>query len=64
MVGIGRIEEGRAGRWLREVLGVVELYVRIWEGCVACYRGGEGGGATADLGGEWAALCKVEVRRF
>lgn len=32
MVGIGRIEEGRAGRWLREVLGVVEPYVMIWEG--------------------------------
>ncbi|KAB8075724.1 hypothetical protein BDV29DRAFT_200727 [Aspergillus leporis] len=32
MVGTGRIEEGRAGRWLREVLGIVEPYVRIWEG--------------------------------
>jgi hypothetical protein len=32
MVGTGRIEEGRAGRWLREALGVVEPYVRIWEG--------------------------------
>ncbi|KAJ6085604.1 hypothetical protein N7499_005233 [Penicillium canescens] len=32
MVRTGRIEEGRAGRWLREVLGVVEPYVRIWEG--------------------------------
>jgi hypothetical protein len=32
MVGTGRIQEGRAGRWLREVLGVVEPYVRIWEG--------------------------------
>jgi hypothetical protein len=32
MVGTGRIEEGRAGRWLREVLGVVKPYVRIWEG--------------------------------
>lgn len=32
MVGTGTIEEGRAGRWLREVLGVVEPYVRIWEG--------------------------------
>jgi hypothetical protein len=32
MVGTGRIKEERAGRWLREVLGVVEPYVRIWEG--------------------------------
>ena len=34
--------------------------------CLACYRGGEGGDATADLGGDWAALCKVEgsFRRF
>jgi hypothetical protein len=32
VVGTGRIEEGRAGRWLREVLGIVEPYVRIWEG--------------------------------
>lgn len=32
MVGKGRIGEGRAGRWLREALGVVEPYVRIWEG--------------------------------
>ncbi|KAJ5530558.1 hypothetical protein N7527_003951 [Penicillium freii] len=32
MVGIGRIEEGRAGRWLREAMGVMEPYVRIWEG--------------------------------
>jgi len=32
MVGKGRIGEGRAGRWLREVLGVVEPYVRMWEG--------------------------------
>ena len=32
MMGTGRIEEERAGRWLREVLGVVEPYVRIWEG--------------------------------
>ncbi|KAJ5865057.1 uncharacterized protein N7529_006973, partial [Penicillium soppii] len=31
MVGTGRIEEGRAGRWLREVLGAVKPYVRIWE---------------------------------
>ncbi|OAF62146.1 hypothetical protein VC83_01437 [Pseudogymnoascus destructans] len=32
MVGKGRIGEGRAGRWLREVRGVVEPYVRMWEG--------------------------------
>ncbi|GIK01912.1 hypothetical protein Aspvir_005953 [Aspergillus viridinutans] len=32
MVGKGRIGEGRAGRWLGEALGVVEPYVRIWEG--------------------------------
>ncbi|CEJ61503.1 hypothetical protein PMG11_10036 [Penicillium brasilianum] len=32
MVGTGRIEEGRAGRWLREVFRVVEPYVRIWDG--------------------------------
>ncbi|KAJ5680975.1 hypothetical protein N7536_012114 [Penicillium majusculum] len=31
IVGIGRIGEGRAERWLREALGVVEPYVRIWE---------------------------------
>ena len=29
-------------------------------GCVAWCGGGEGGGATADLGGEWAALCEME----
>ena len=34
-------------------------------GCLACYRGGEGRDATADLGGDWAALCKVgSFRRF
>lgn len=32
IVGKGRIREGRAGRWLREALGVVEPYVRMWEG--------------------------------
>ena len=32
MVGTGRIEEGRANRWLREVLEVMEPYVRTWEG--------------------------------
>ncbi|KAB8262069.1 hypothetical protein BDV32DRAFT_157544 [Aspergillus pseudonomiae] len=32
MVKKGRIAEGRAGRWLREALGVVEPYVRMWEG--------------------------------
>lgn len=30
-------------------------------GCVACYRGGEGEGATADLNRERAALCKMEA---
>ncbi|KAL4931019.1 uncharacterized protein BDV17DRAFT_297504 [Aspergillus undulatus] len=28
----GRIREERAGLWLREALGVMEPYVRIWEG--------------------------------
>lgn len=28
---------------------------------MACYRGGEGGGATADLSGDLTALCKVEA---
>lgn len=32
MVKKGRIREGRAGRWLMEALGVVEPYVRIWDG--------------------------------
>ncbi|KAG7287179.1 hypothetical protein NEMBOFW57_006684 [Staphylotrichum longicolle] len=32
MAGKGRIAEDRAGRWLREVLAVVEPYVRMWEG--------------------------------
>lgn len=32
MVEKGRIGEDRAGRWLREVLAVVEPYVRMWEG--------------------------------
>ncbi|GIC87417.1 uncharacterized protein Aud_003801 [Aspergillus udagawae] len=32
MVRSGRIGEGRAKVWLREALGVVEPYVRIWEG--------------------------------
>ncbi|KAF7522268.1 hypothetical protein PCG10_007569 [Penicillium crustosum] len=32
MTGIGKIEEGRIRRWLREVLGVVEPYVKTWEG--------------------------------
>ncbi|KAK4197625.1 hypothetical protein QBC40DRAFT_333114 [Triangularia verruculosa] len=32
MVRKGRVGEDRAGRWLREVLGVVEPYVRMWEG--------------------------------
>ncbi|KAF9252309.1 hypothetical protein LCP9604111_2305 [Penicillium roqueforti] len=32
MVLAGRIEEGRAWRWLREVFGVVEPYVMVWEG--------------------------------
>ncbi len=32
MAGKGRIGEDRAGRWLREVLAVVEPYVRMWEG--------------------------------
>ncbi|KAI9035157.1 uncharacterized protein KD926_004452 [Aspergillus affinis] len=32
MVQSGRIKEERAGLWLREALGVMEPYVRIWEG--------------------------------
>ncbi|PWY78479.1 hypothetical protein BO94DRAFT_577268 [Aspergillus sclerotioniger CBS 115572] len=32
MVWKGRIAEGRAGRWLREALEVVEPYVNMWEG--------------------------------
>ncbi|KAB8212524.1 hypothetical protein BDV34DRAFT_218897 [Aspergillus parasiticus] len=32
MVEKGRIGEGRAGRWLREALGVMEPYVKMWEG--------------------------------
>ncbi|GFF99772.1 hypothetical protein IFM53868_10450, partial [Aspergillus udagawae] len=32
MVRSGRIGDGRAKVWLREALGVVEPYVRIWEG--------------------------------
>ncbi|KAL4861055.1 hypothetical protein BDV12DRAFT_77019 [Aspergillus spectabilis] len=32
MVQSGRIREERAGLWLREALGVMEPYVRIWEG--------------------------------
>ena len=31
IVRAGKIEEGRAGRWLREVVGIVEPYVSIWE---------------------------------
>ncbi|KAL4815127.1 hypothetical protein BDW67DRAFT_191782 [Aspergillus spinulosporus] len=32
MVRSGRIREDMAGVWLREALGIVEPYVRIWEG--------------------------------
>ncbi|KAL4882091.1 hypothetical protein BJY04DRAFT_217783 [Aspergillus karnatakaensis] len=32
MVRSGRIGEERAGVWLREALGVMEPYVRVWEG--------------------------------
>ncbi|KAL4963820.1 uncharacterized protein BDV14DRAFT_190718 [Aspergillus stella-maris] len=32
MVSSGRIEEERAGLWLREALGVMEPYVSIWDG--------------------------------
>ncbi|KAJ5922057.1 hypothetical protein N7516_009760 [Penicillium verrucosum] len=42
MVGTGRIEEGRANRWLREVLGVMEPYVRIWEGVWPAAEEGRG----------------------
>lgn len=34
LLGVMRaaVEEGGGGRWLREVLGVMEPYVRIWDG--------------------------------
>ncbi|KAK1142346.1 hypothetical protein N8T08_007898 [Aspergillus melleus] len=32
MMQSGRIEEDKVGLWLREALGVMEPYVRIWEG--------------------------------
>ncbi|CAG7946367.1 unnamed protein product [Penicillium nalgiovense] len=32
MVQKGRIDEERAGRWAKEALGIIEPYVRIWQG--------------------------------
>lgn len=32
MVQKGRIGEERAGRWAKEALGIIEPYVRIWQG--------------------------------
>jgi hypothetical protein len=32
MVAKGRIKADRAGQWLREALGIMEPYVRIWHG--------------------------------
>lgn len=32
LIQSGRIKEERAGLWLREALGVIEPYIRIWEG--------------------------------
>ncbi|KAL4801817.1 hypothetical protein BDV18DRAFT_164626 [Aspergillus unguis] len=52
MVQSGWIGEERAGLWLKEAL-------RIMERGVARRR--EGRDATADLGGEWTALCKMEA---
>lgn len=60
MMVTGGIDEGRAGRWLREVLRAVEQYVRIWEGVWPATEV-EKGEVLRRILVENGQLCKVEA---